>query len=127
MFVSSFMDQLAPSTFDGDEPVCFALVERAADLGSKASSYETWIPGRLFERMLHLAGAYHLHVLGVVDSKVDTHLDHQQCESLERELEFLARLIPSDAALQRALDEVAPLATRAARLGKDAEIVVRPP
>lgn len=126
MPVDSLMSWLAPSTFQDDEPVCFTLVEPTTS-GSTASTCEAWIPERLFERMLHLAGAYHLHVLGVIHGDVDTHLNHLQCESLLTELEFLVRLVPSDAALQRVLVEVAQLVTRAARLGRKAELVVQPP
>jgi hypothetical protein len=120
------MDRLAPSTFRDDEPVGVTVVEATSGAGS-SSPLQAWIPERLFCRMLDLAAAYRLHVLGAVLSDVDTRLNDAQCESLLAELEYLARLVPSDLALQGVLAEVVPLVSRVARSGTKAELVVQPP
>ena len=75
---------------------------------------ETWLPERLFLRLLALGEAYGLHVLGLVDSQADTTLNSVQCVGLVRELEFVTEAT-NDPALHFAAHGLLEVASHVAR------------
>lgn len=71
----------------------------------------TWIPERLWERILDLGRAYRLHVLGLLEGQERFELNPPQIESLLDELQFLASRVNDDLVLGH-LEELRAAAAR---------------
>jgi hypothetical protein len=90
--MGAFDDRFMASTYESDEPVEIEL----DPTGIRAT-----IPERLFRRIQHIAIAYELHLLPVVDVYTRTTFVKAQCPGLFDELTFIGTVIRDDLLLSQ--------------------------
>jgi hypothetical protein len=118
-------DRLTPSSYADDEVVGIAAVPRTELPGPLGDERWTYVPERLWRRVLNLSNAYELHIGHVLEPVIDTVLAKEQCESAAGELRFL-RDIVADPALHYVLDVILRALDSSIR-GSDVAVVFSPP
>ena len=85
-----FADRFDPDVSSDDPPVGVGV------LTDSTEEWVAWIPERIWERVLGLARAYRLHILGLFEGEERFELNPPQIESLLDEVQFLAAIVGDD-------------------------------
>ena len=113
-----FTERLNPEAYRGDEPVAIG------EHGTEPRGW-TYVPERLFGRLVSLGQAYELHLLPVIDQYAATTLNAEQCVTLADELRFLGD-VTNDPALDAVLESLIPVVDAIARDTQRALDVIGP-
>lgn len=111
MTAPSFIDRIIPATYEGDELVAFGFGKRDFTPWDFTDDSWSYVPRRLFFRLLFLGMAYNLHNVSKIHAHADTLLNAKQCRALAKELKFLSTIIRDDA-LSPVLQEILRLITK---------------
>ena len=114
-----------PNEFIDDEPVGFAVVNKAMLHGPIEEDYWVYVSERLWSRLLSFGTAYNLHFSQTIKPVIDIVLGPEQCESFSEELVFLSAIVNDPAffgALQVIRNEVNKVINR-----KDMRLIISPP
>lgn len=113
-----FADRLDPATYADDDGVVGVFESDPSDPDA------LWLWDRLFRRLIHVATAYELHALPLLDSREPVRLNRARCESVLGELEFVAERVNDDPATATAQTLTTYIAARLRRPFWDGTVTV---
>ena len=93
----SFVDRIISDTYEGDELVAIGIGKRDFTPWDFTDDSWSYVPRRLFFRLLFLGMAYDLSNISTIKAHDDSLLNSKQCRGLAKELKFLRTIIRDDA------------------------------